>query len=172
MKAKPEWIIADPASPGDLGEDGMAGTFNGPAPDEHLGGWISYTEGEPTITLDGQFTPAMLRDLAHMIDANAPLAADESVTAPALETLRQHIVVKRPDAVMGLPEIGQFGGMSLGAYHIVGPGPVMAIALHHTDGTTLIGTFGHDGYCELAHAFNRWGARINAGEFDHPPVAS
>lgn len=172
MKALPAWIVADPDTSRAIEDDGLQGTFNGPPGNEHWGGWISYTEGDPTVGLDGQFTAAMLVDLAAMVAANMPLAADETVITPAMETLRELVVVKRPDAELAPPQIGPFGGISLGAHHIVGPGAVMSIALHHTDGTTLVGTIGLAGYTELAHAFNRWGARINAGDFDQPQVAS
>lgn len=70
MKAKPAWIIADPAAPRSVEDDGLHGTFNGPPPEEHLGGWITYGAGDRSIVLDGAWTAPMLRDLAAMMEAN------------------------------------------------------------------------------------------------------
>jgi hypothetical protein len=103
-----------------------------------------------------------------------PAAAEaqrEFTVAPTMETLKQPFVVKRPDAELAPPQIGEHGGMSLGAHHMPDVGAVMSVALHHPDGTTLISTFGWDGYAEFCDAMNSWGLRINAGEFNAPPVA-
>lgn len=128
--------------------------------------WWAMDIGKPLgddffAVLSGRLTPPQL----------GVVEPDETVIQPMMQTLRETVIVKKPDAEMAPPQIGRYGGLSLGAHHIKGPGAVMSIALHHPDGTTLLGSIGHAGYCELAHAFNAWGARIQAGEFDQPETA-
>lgn len=124
------------------------------------GSEVQWEDSSMTV-LSGRLTPPQL----------GAIEPDETVIQPMMETLRETFIVKRPDAEMAPPQIGEHGGLSLGAHHIKGPGAVMSIAVHHIDGTTLMASFGNAGYVELAHAFNRWGARIQAGEFDQPETA-
>ncbi|MDP9412688.1 MAG: hypothetical protein M3Q08_01050 [Pseudomonadota bacterium] len=100
---------------------------------------------------------------------SAPASGDgDVITAPMMETLRSTFVVKKPEAEIAPPTIGEFGGMSLGAHHIPGIGPVMSIALHHVDGTTLVATFGYEGYEEFCNGMNHWAERVTGGEFREP----
>jgi hypothetical protein len=87
-----------------------------------------------------------------------------------MQTLTAPFLVKKPEAELEPPKIGKNGGMSLGAHHVEGVGAVMSIAIHHPDGTTLVATFGWEGYAEFCHSMNALGARISSGEFKRPPV--
>lgn len=134
---------------------------------ECSGGWTGYR----TRRFDGENVLACLRAAAEAkraVGDDLPEPSADVHWTPFMETLQAPFVVKRPDAEMGPPEIGRHGGMSLGAHHLPGAGAVMSVAIHAKDGETLISTFGFEGYFELAHAFNRWGERIQSGEFDKP----
>lgn len=132
------------------------------------GGWTGWS----TKTFNGENVLECLRSAAKAKravgdDVPEPGSMDVHWT-PFMDTLQSTFVVKRPEAELAAPQIGRHGGMSLGAHHLPGVGAVMSVAIHHKDGTTLISTFGFEGYCEVGHEFNRWGARIQAGEFDKP----
>jgi hypothetical protein len=88
-----------------------------------------------------------------------------------MHTICEGFVVKRPEAELVAPTIGEHGGVSFGASHLADVGPVFHVALHHPDGTTLIATFGMPGFATMAHEMNALGAARTRGELDSPTVA-
>jgi hypothetical protein len=69
MKAAPDWLVPDER--GEVSDSGIQGTFNGPNDGAGgLGGWVCHDAGADSITLDGDWSATMLRELADMMEAS------------------------------------------------------------------------------------------------------
>lgn len=96
--------------------------------------------------------------------------AEDFCGAPILQTIGRGVHVQKPEAHLVAPRIGEHGGVSIGAGHIPTVGPVLYVATHHPDGTTLVATLGAAAFRQVAQLFNEAGEEITAGKFNAPEV--
>lgn len=99
------------------------------------------------------------------------MAEVEIVTFPAMRTFNTGVLVHRVEECVIAPQLGPYGGVSVGAAHLPDAGGVMHLALHLPSGETLLATFGRDGIRALANLSNAVITELEAGKFDKPEVA-
>jgi hypothetical protein len=89
---------------------------------------------------------------------------------PVMTTIASGVLVKVPEGEAAPPDTGPHGGVSVGASHLVGVGPVIHLAIHKGDGSSVLAILGAHAFAELGTLLNGCARRIMAGEFDASQV--
>lgn len=87
------------------------------------------------------------------------------ITAPLLKTLTAGVMVQKPFGQAAPPNVGPFGGISIGPGHVPGAGPVLHLCIHTGECETLLATIGAAAVPAFVDALQDACRRLVSGEF-------